>query len=340
MSDKPVGISAIGMACPVGLSWEAACAAMRAGITRKDASVYRDNQGPDITASSLSEERIPREASCEARWLFYLARALAQVAGANGAGALSVTLLFLALPMAETGRPYPASFVADALSSRLNTPIRENRLHIVTGASPAGRLALQEARTALRAGTPCVVAAADSLVSARRMLPLSDQGRLLVDGNPDGIIPGEAAVALRLTQQGHPPLAFVRGIGTGAEPSTVHNTIPLRAEGLVAATRAALAEAKLALHEMDFRLADAAGESFFFKEQALLLTRVMRERKEELPLWLPAGPLGDTGTAASLCGLSWACAAWQRQYAPGPRAIVLSSCDGNARGALIIERAS
>ena len=32
---KPVYIRSLGMACPVGLRWTYACAAMRAGIDRK-----------------------------------------------------------------------------------------------------------------------------------------------------------------------------------------------------------------------------------------------------------------------------------------------------------------
>lgn len=339
MSTKPVAISAIGMACPLGLSWASACAAMRAGVTRKAESPYHDDQGRDITASLLPEELLPLDASCEERWLFYLTRALAQVAGDGGVEELARATLHLALPAAADGRPYPVAFVADALATRLGVPIREDKLRLVTGDAPTGVLALHEASSSLREGALTLVAAADSLVSARRLMPLSAQQRLLVEGNSDGIIPGEAAVALRLSQDKRAAIAWLRGISCGQEPSTLQNDIPLRAEGLVTAARDALTQAKLALHELDFRFSNAAGESFFFKEQALLLTRVMRERKEEFPLWLPADSLGDTGSAAGLCGVAWALAAWQRGYAPGPRAIVLASCDGSARGVVLLERA-
>lgn len=340
MNESPVGLSAIGMACPVGFGWLTACAALRAKVSRKTISPYRDNQGREIAASYLSGEGLGPHLSCEQRWLFFLAHALSQLIetpGADGDG-LDAATLHLVLPPAADERPYQPQFVADALSTRLGAPIRTEQLHITTGGSAASFVALREARTAARAGEVVVVAAADSLVSARRLLPLSARSRLLVEGNSDGVIPGEAAVAFRLTRHTGDSLAILRGIGSGEEPSTLSNDVALRAEGLVAATRAALAEARLELHEIDFRLSDAAGESFFFKEQALLLARVMRERRESLPLWLAADPLGDTGAAAGFCSLAWACAAWRRSYAPGPRAIALAGGEGSARGAVILER--
>ncbi|HET8938646.1 MAG TPA: hypothetical protein VFN67_34610 [Polyangiales bacterium] len=54
---------------------------------------------------------------------------------------------------------------------------------------------------------------------------------------------------------------------------------------------------------MDIRLSDAAGESYHFKEQALLVSRLLRRPKESLPVQHVAISLGDTGAAAGLCGL-------------------------------------
>jgi 3-oxoacyl-[acyl-carrier-protein] synthase I len=343
VNDDAVSLSAIGMACPVGFGWLVACAALRAGLSRKTISPYRDNQAREIVASYLPGEGLNPDVSCEERWLFFLAHALSQLfepTQTGGGDGLGATTMHLALPPAADERPHDAEDLAEGLSSRLGVVIRAEQLRITTGGSAASVLALQEARTAARAGQTVVVAAADSLISARRLLPLSTRNRLLVEGNSDGVIPGEAAVAFRLSRDKRDALGVLRGLGRGQEPSSLHNDVALRAEGLTDATRAALAEARVPLHEIDFRLSDAAGESFFFKEQALLLTRVMRERREALPLWLPAGPLGDTGAAASFCGLAWACAAWRRGYAPGPRAIVLASGEGSARGAVIVERAS
>ena len=341
MIEAGVGIDAIGVASPVGFGWLGACAAMRAGINRKSLSPYRDNQGREIVASYLAEDHVSRQASCEERWSFLLADALAQVAtGADGVQELARARLYLALPFAPDDRPQLPTFVSAALSARLGVAIAPERLRLATGASPAGFAALRAAQSEASGGDVTIVAAADSLVSARRLLPLATANRLLVEGNSDGFIPGEAAVALRLSRGRPGSIAEVGGIGLAEEQATLENDLALRADGLVKAVGAALTEAQLSLEELDFRLSDASGESFFFKEQALLLARLMGQPKKTFPLWLSADPLGHTGAAAGLCGIAWACAAWQRDYAPGPRALVTASSDTGERGAVILQRGS
>lgn len=115
MKPAPVYVSAAGMACPVGLTWASACAAMRAGITRKWISSYRDNQGREIVASYL-RDHIPENASCEERWLFLLAYALEDLSRTVGLQALERMPFFLALPLDSRGRPVPTALVRDALA--------------------------------------------------------------------------------------------------------------------------------------------------------------------------------------------------------------------------------
>ena len=187
-------------------------------------------------------------------------------------------------------------------------------------------------------GQDCVVAAADSLIDAQALLDLSRRRGLLTEDNSDGVIPGEAAGCLLLSAHPGRTLASMRGAGFAHEPATLDNDVPLRGEGITTAARRALAEAGLALHDIDFRVSDAAGESFSFKEQALLLARLLRQRRADFPLTLCAEVLGQTGAAAGLCGLISAIAAFGRQYAPGPRAIAFASAPGGERAALIVER--
>ena len=338
MNPASVYVGAAGLACPIGLTWSSAAAAMRAGITRKSISAYHDNQGREIVASYL-RGLLPEDSSCEGRWLFLLTQALRDVADDSGATALVRMPLFLTLPRADDGRAYSSAWVCDALSTRLGVPLSPDNIHILMAGAYGGYVGLHQGCASARTGKPCVVAGADSLLSAKRLLALSEKERLLVDGNSDGLIPGEAAAALMLSTQRRQPLARVRGIGFASEQSLIDNDIPLRADGLTAAALAALTDAGLELHDLDFRLSDAAGESFHFKEQALLVTRLLRQRKLDFPLWLPAETLGDTGAAAGLCGLLWAMAAWKRNYAPGPRVLACAGNDEGARAAVILESA-
>jgi 3-oxoacyl-[acyl-carrier-protein] synthase-1 len=333
---NPVYLSAAGLACPVGLTWPSACAAMRAGISRKSISAYTDNEGREIIASYL-RGLIREDASYEARWLFLLTRALRDLMGNSGPRALERLPMFLALPLSSSDRPYAVSQVCDALSRELGMRLSPDLLQIFCDGAPGGYMALHEGRASVQAGRDCIVAAVDSLFSARRLLAMAEKQRLLVEGNSDGLISGEAACAMRLSQERCHALGQVSGIGFGVEPSRLDNETPLRAAGLVSAAQAALDEAGLQLADLDFRLSDAAGESFYFKEQSLLVARLLRARKPEFPLWLPAISLGDTGAAAGLCSLVWAMAAWDRDYAPGPRALACAGNDRGARAAIIIQ---
>jgi 3-oxoacyl-[acyl-carrier-protein] synthase-1 len=130
----------------------------------------------------------------------------------------------------------------------------------------------------------------------------------------------------------------VRGLGFAEEISRIDNDEPLRAQGLVEAASGALREAALSLHDVDFRVSDAAGESFYFKEQALLMSRLLRTPKPAFPMWLPADSLGHTGAAGGLSGMAWAIAGWARGYAPGPLAIMFAGNDAGARAAVVLER--
>lgn len=337
MSGLPIYVRAVGMACPVGLSWRAACAAIRAGIDRKQELPYLDNRGYPLTGSFLGS--LDMSMTAEQRWLYLLAHALADLASTQVPTKVAAMPLILALPLDANGRAPDVETLARELSGRLPFTIDPRRLRIVTQGAHGGYQALTMARDILRQGQhpACLVAAADSLVHARALLALSEQRRLLTEDNSDGVIPGEAAACLLVASSPEQALAVVRGLGFAEEPALPDNDIPLRGDGLAAAARAALAEAGLGMHETDFRLSDAAGESYYFKEQALVLLKLLRQRKDRFPLWQCADTLGDTGAAAGLCGLATAIAGFCRGYAPGPRAIGFVGNTRGQRASLVLE---
>jgi 3-oxoacyl-[acyl-carrier-protein] synthase-1 len=201
--------------------------------------------------------------------------------------------------------------------------------------------ALARARELVLSGeAPAVlVGAADSLVSPRRLLELSRADRLLTEDNADGVIPGEAAACVLVARQGGGALGRIGGIGFGQEPASLDNDVPLRADGLVAASRAALSEASAALQDMQVRVSDAAGEGYAFREQALTVGRLLRVNMERFPLDLPARALGDTGCAASLCGIVLGLPRVVPSGAGVPRHIIAySSGAAGERAAVVLER--
>jgi 3-oxoacyl-[acyl-carrier-protein] synthase-1 len=330
------GIAAMGMACPVGLTAIRAFTAVYAGINRRQFLPYSDDDGTPLVGSALAklEPHQPRRK----RWTWLARQALLDMLGERLAELLPRVPLLVATAEPEVGTPQGVEALRRELSELLGVPLAANGLQVVVGGPTAGLRALASARALLQLqrAEACIVLAADSLIDARTLHALSRKRRLLTERNPDGFTPGEAAACVLLQGPRHGPLGTLSGLGSGREPSTLDNDVPLRAEGLVRAASAALGEAGLALHDMDLRVSDATGESFYFKEQALLPTRLLRQRKREFPLWLTSAELGHVGAAAGLCGVVLALAAFARGRAPGPRAIVLSGTDDGERMAAVL----
>jgi len=116
----------------------------------------------------------------------------------------------------------------------------------------------------------------------------------------------------------------------------VFNEEPFRAEAMKSAVGDALRESGLAMHDVDFRLSDVAGESYAFEELALAQTRLMRKVRPSQPLWHAADCIGDCGAAAGLVQFAWAAQAFHRRYAPGPVAALHAASALGPRAAAVV----
>jgi len=251
----------------------------------------------------------------------------------------------LLVGLAEHGRPGGGADLADSIvglvqeSLGLRFHLRHSKVFAV--GHTAGFEALGAARELIQAGvSACVVACVDSLVNFKTLRWLDRHFRLKTPANRDGIIPGEAAAAV-LLQSGRRPetVTEVIGLGFGKEKAHILSEEPLLGLGLAEATRQALAEAKLGLHEIDGRLSDVTGETYGFKELALVEGRIMRTpRKGDQPLWHWAEAIGDTGAAAGVVQLVLADEAFRKRYAPGDRMIGWTSAATGDRAAVVLRR--
>ncbi|QRK11038.1 hypothetical protein JQX13_13770 [Archangium violaceum] len=75
---------------------------------------------------------------------------------------------------------------------------------------------------------------------------------------------------------------------------------------------------------------------YTFADLELLDERV--ESHLDGPLWLCAESIGEVGAAASLCQLVRMAQAWQRGYAPGPRALCFASSVSGERAVAVVRR--
>jgi 3-oxoacyl-[acyl-carrier-protein] synthase-1 len=330
------------MFCPIGLSAPAACAAMRAGIDKFDELPYHDNQGEPIIGAMVPD--LDTNLKRKVRLLELLAPAVKECLGEKPAFPSETTPLLIGL--AEPGKPGGgAAWAEDILKEvqkKLGLKFHPVRSRTIAKGHTAGFEGLRIARDLLQDKdvSACLVCGVDSFINASALHWLDQHFRLKTSANQHGLIPGEAAAAVLLQRAPLPGAALeLIGLGFGEEKAHVLGEEPLLGLGLTQAARAALAEAKLGFHEIDWRLSDVTGEQYGFKEVALVEGRLMRVvRKEPQPLWHWADSIGDVGAAAGIAQLVLADDAVRKGYAPGDKVICLAGSVPGDRAAAVLGR--
>jgi 3-oxoacyl-[acyl-carrier-protein] synthase-1 len=248
----------------------------------------------------------------------------------------------LLLCVAERERPGRTDDVEDELLAEVCAELGVRfgeQSQVIPRGRVSGSIALLRARRLLmeKRAEFVLIAATDSLLSWPTVSAYESADRVLTSVNSNGFLPGEAAAAILL---GHPSggsqLVCI-GLGFGQEPAPIDSEEPLRADGLVQAIGNALDEAGCQMHEIDLRIADMSGEHYYFKEASLAMSRLLRERKEEFPIWHHAECIGECGAASGLVSYIVACVACQKGYAPGPRILCQAAGDNAERAVAIFE---
>jgi 3-oxoacyl-[acyl-carrier-protein] synthase-1 len=338
-------IKAAGMVGPVGLTAQAACAAIRAGISQFDELPYWDNANQPIIGAAIPG--LSLDLQFGPRLVEMLSRAIQDcLANAVGVRWQEVPLL---IGLAEPGRPGGAD-LANEIVKRVEETVGVKFHSRLSQTIPKGHVAgcegLRIARELFRTHKipSCLICGVDSYINASSLFWLDQHWRLKRDDHTNGVIPGEAAAAvLAACGESDPqqtrPTAEVIGMGFGHEEITVFIEQPLRGMGLANAAGLALAEAGLGYHEVDFRIADLTGESYGVREHVLAEGRLTKTvRHEDRPIWHAADSIGDTGAAAGVIQLVLAASAWAKGYAPGDRAVGFTSSVAGERAVVAIRR--
>lgn len=341
MSVPPFAIIGAGMMTGVGLTEPASCAAIRCAINNFAETRFIARDGEWIIGSAVPLEQPWRGTAKLIKLLAGPVRECLELVA--DAAAEPVPLL---LCVAERERPGRLDGLDNALFHEVQRELGIT-LHadseMFADGRVGGALALRLARKLLyRVEAPhrhVIVAGVDTLLVGGTLTAYDERNRLLSGRNSNGFIPGEAGAAVLLTRADRVAgdALVCTGLGFAREMATIEAEEPLRADGLAAAIKGALAEAETSIAAIDYRLADISGEQYGFKEASLAFSRLLRVRKETFDIWHPADCIGEVGAAALPCMLGVALAARRKRYAPGPAVLAHLGNDDGKRAALVLQ---
>jgi len=337
MSTQPLAIVGSGMVTGVGLTAPSSCAAIRCAVDNFQETRFMDAGGEWIVGGSVSLEEPWRGTN---KLIKMLACVLTECIKIDSQLNLADTPVLLCL--AEEDRPGRLPDLENrvfiGIQQELNTRFHEKSAFIAQGRVSI-TLALQHARQLIyQEKLPnVVIVGVDSLLAAQTLKSFEERERLLTSQNSNGFIPGEAAAAVLVQAAKGQGGLTCNGLGLGMENATVNSEdVPLRADGLVAAIRGALSEAGCDMGATDFRITDVSGEQYAFKETALALLRILRQRKVFYDLWHPADCIGEVGAAIGPVMLAVLLAAGQKSYLMGNDILAHLSNDAGKRAAMML----
>lgn len=334
-------VSKVGMCSAVGLNAASSCAAIRVGITGFDDTAFL------FDGDFLQGAEVPLEKPWRGREKLLRMAGLALRECTEHLPPARLREIPLLLVVAEKDRPGRLSRLDDSLLRELmdrcggpfhpdSQVIANGRVGGVEAIDLASRLLARS-----RCGS-CLIVGVDSFLNAATLGAYHARARLLTPRNSDGFIPGEAAAAVLLeTAQSRDLCDFaVRGWGFAREEAGIESELPLRGEGLATAIRESLSRGGTDYHSIDYRICDANGEQYPFKEAALAMARTLRVRKEHFDLWHAADCIGEVGAATVPCALAIAWHAAEKRYAPGPGILLhVGNTDGQ-RAAVVLRHES
>ncbi|MCC6559329.1 MAG: hypothetical protein IT372_40925 [Polyangiaceae bacterium] len=344
MSSAPcASVTAVGMASGLGDGAADALAAIRAGICGfEEIEGYSPLTAPGAALEPLIAAPAGPPPRTAAATVALLAVALQDLVARAGIARrdLAATPVFAAVPAPD--RSPRARAIGAGLFPGL---ARRAGIAVAPGSAILSRghagvfVAIQAALSAFARGAgACVVAGIDSWLDVESLSALDAADRLKTPRNPDGLIPGEAAVAILIEPPGRPrrgglPLCAIGAPGLATEEKPIGCGDPSTGGGLAAAIQAAAGEGTAPL---SWALGDLNGEMYRAAEWGRARVRAAAQLQGPARLWHPADCLGDVGAATGGVLLAVAARALEKGYAPADRAVLFAGADDGLRASLVV----
>lgn len=337
-----VAVAAVGAFSPLGATWAQTCASIRAGLSRLADHPYYEA----LTHDPEWDEADPLRCAMVPGWEESLDEP--ERLGDLAAEAMRDLVQRIPLKRADLGnggvmltlpeeRDFPGAVdAATGVLARLlerggleGLAVREAR----AGGAAGFFASLREAGVRIGAGELafCIVGGADTYFLDRRLEALDQAWRLRTLRNPDGFLPGEAAVVLLLASPrwlasaGMVPLCTLGEVGLGREPEAILGDRASSGVGLSSAIEAALGGGG----PPAWVLCDLNGEAYRAFEWGLVQARLGPLLGDVRRITHPADCLGDVGAATGPLLVACAAHAFSRGDRPqGPTLLWASAEDG------------
>lgn len=337
----PLRIVASGICCAVGYHAEAASCALRAGMDNFAESEFVASDGSPLRVAKLLDEDSwgPQRLAVWGRYA--ISECLEQIPQQEHA---STPWLLLHAATEQPGnhqQPFPETAMLRLLTDQLEMPLPQHS-RLISGGRAGIAHVLEVAQQLLlsRQAKKVIVAGLDSYLSAPIISHYLQQERLLVPGNSDGFIPGEAAAAVvvELSEAitSNDLQAHICGVGYGQEPGRPDGSVPSRAQGLSHAIREAMQHAGIDANALEFRISDQNGEAFFAREAANAITRIAQVGGTIPQVLTTADCIGEVGAATGPLMLAWLHRWLPHPDGPGRCGLIHLANDDGGRAAAII----
>jgi 3-oxoacyl-[acyl-carrier-protein] synthase I len=359
MTLPPLVILGAGAVTAVGDDVVSTCAAMRAKFNNHKETDFTDQDWNPVVASRAA---VDHSLVGEGRLVEMAVRAIRQVSSPFSLDQVSNIPWLLCTPEeSRVGRPTNDKELLRRIAEQLGVAkLHPDSIEVAHGRT-AGLLALTVAQTLLNEGKyeQILLLATDSLVDAETLAYLDETELMLTPENPQGLIPGEAAVALLLTplnRVAHEPgtprrlrMVFESAAFSKTDPEAIppqsrpeaknRKPIPIDGMELAAAIEIACEQSACKPDDITVRLADCNGTEAGFKESGLAEARVFQSSDLPLPpLWLTAECVGEVGAAFAPLSMTWVWHAAIKGYLPAQaqaRPLIHTTNADGLRGAAI-----
>lgn len=343
-------ISSIGMTCAVGHDVLTACASMRCGIVRPEMLPYStvDEDLEDIFVAGYPIEGYTDGFEGAARYGVIIQEVLADLIRQGSIDKYDEDFwkhagVIIGITPVREGGDYTPDLDLNLLKTVINDYlpfVKEENIGFVLKGSASAQYAVILAENQIHQGLlqRSLIICVDSLVGSNEINYFMNAGRLKMDDNVDGFIPGEAGAAIIVEPKA---LAIERSAKCFADISSVVTKETAfshvefeRQEGadLVSITIEAAGET---IPEEIY--IDLNGENWRAREWGNAYVKLHMTYKDmSIKTYTPAESLGDTGASHGLISVCAAIQAFERGYSQSSSALILSSPESGELGAMLI----